>query len=162
MHHHRAGSHESRHTHGPERKKGQTDYRPSADGYDDCLPYDYGPYDYGPYDCLSEWTFYEPSSILPCGKKAISGRMEPDWTKQIPSSTICNFFYAFFIIYAIIFALSVIGLFGTIGYMKKMGVAGLALGFQGLLMSLIGGTMMLFYYLICDRALVASSKSASA
>ena len=29
--------------------------------------------------------------------------MEPNWTKNIPSSTVCNFFYMFFVVYAVIF-----------------------------------------------------------
>jgi len=81
--------------------------------------------------------------------------MEPEWTKQIPSSTICNFFYAFFVIYLILFILSLAVTLGIFGYSKKLGAAGFAMGIQGLLMTGIGGTMMLFYYLICDRALLA-------
>jgi hypothetical protein len=81
--------------------------------------------------------------------------MEPEWTRQIPSSTICNFFYAFFVIYAVLFVLSVAATIGAFGITKKLGAAGVAIGIQGLIMTAIGGTMMLFYYLICDRALLA-------
>jgi hypothetical protein len=81
--------------------------------------------------------------------------MEPEWTRQIPSSTICNFFYAFFVIYAVLFVLSILATVGVFGLTKKLGSAGIALGIQGLIMTAIGGTMMLFYYLICDRALLA-------
>jgi hypothetical protein len=82
--------------------------------------------------------------------------MEPDWTKAIPSTTVCNFFYAFFILYAVFFALSLLLTVGGLVGMKKMGPAGFYIGFQGLLMTGIAGTMMLFYYLICDRALLAT------
>ena len=81
--------------------------------------------------------------------------MEPEWTKQIPSDAICNFFYAFFVIYAILFTLSLAATIGAIGYSKKLGAAGIAIGVQGVIMTLLAGTVMLFYYLICDRALLA-------
>ena len=81
--------------------------------------------------------------------------MEPEWTKAIQSETICNFFYAFFILYAVILALSILTVFGLFSYGKNMGNFGMIIGVQGILTSLIAGTMMLFYYLICDRALLA-------
>lgn len=83
--------------------------------------------------------------------------MEPEWMRQIPSSTICNFFYAFFVVYAVLFVLSVVATLGIFGFSKKLGAAGVALGVQGLIMTGLGGTMMLFYYLICDRALLAKA-----
>ena len=86
--------------------------------------------------------------------------MEPEWTKQIPSDTICNFFYAFFVIYAILFILSLAATVGVIGYSKKLGAAGIALGVQGVIMTLFGGVITLFYYLICDRALLAKGVEA--
>lgn len=81
--------------------------------------------------------------------------MEPEWTKQIPSDAICNFFYAFFVVYAVLFVLSLATTIGVFSYGKKMGGLGVAIGIQSLVMTAIGGTMMLFYYLICDRALLA-------
>lgn len=83
--------------------------------------------------------------------------MEPEWTRKIPSSSICNFFYAFFVIYAILFAVSILATIGVFSYMKKLGGAGIALGIQGLITTALGGTIMLFYYLICDRALLANA-----
>ena len=82
--------------------------------------------------------------------------MEAEWMKQIPSSTICNFFYFFFVIYAIIFTLSIISVIGTALSTKVSTPLMMALLANGILTSLIGGTMMLFYYLICDRALLAA------
>lgn len=41
--------------------------------------------------------------------------------------------------------------------MKKMGVAGIAVAIQGVIMTALGGTIMLFYYLICDRALIGKA-----
>jgi hypothetical protein len=86
--------------------------------------------------------------------------MEPQWTKKISSESICNFFYAFFVIYAVLFVLSLAATVGVFSYGKKMGGLGVALGLQGLIMTAIGGTMMLFYYLICDRALLSKVKEA--
>lgn len=82
--------------------------------------------------------------------------MEPEWSKQIPSETICNFFYAFFVIYAVFFGLAVLGLGMTLFSMKKMGAVALPLAIQAFLVTGLAATMMLFYYLICDRALLAT------
>jgi hypothetical protein len=38
-----------------------------------------------------------------------------------------------------------------------MGKLGTIIGFNGLLTTFIGGTLMLFYYLICDRALLGKA-----
>lgn len=86
--------------------------------------------------------------------------MEPEWMKQIPSSAICNFFYFFFVVYAVIFVLSVVTVIGTALSMKSTPML-VPLLANGILTSVIGGTMMLFYYLICDRALLATKTSTS-
>ena len=85
--------------------------------------------------------------------------MEPEWTKQISSSSICNFFYFFFIVYALIFTLSVVTVLGTALSMKVTSPMMFPLLANGILTSLIGGTMMLFYYLVCDRALLSQVES---
>lgn len=84
--------------------------------------------------------------------------MEPNWTKNISSATVCNFFYVFFVVYAVIFAVSVLMTVGIMTNSKLRGALGIALGGQAIVTTLIGGTMMLFYYLICDRALLANGK----
>jgi hypothetical protein len=83
--------------------------------------------------------------------------MEPDWTKSISSRTVCNFFYAFYVVYMIIFVVSLITTISIFGCGKKLGLAGTLMGIQGLIITGVGATMMLFYYLICDRALLAKS-----
>jgi len=83
--------------------------------------------------------------------------MEHQWMKAISSATICNFFYFFFVVYAVIFALSVLVTIGVVGAFKMKGAVGLALGAQAMITAALGGTMMLFYYLICDRALLAGA-----
>ena len=79
--------------------------------------------------------------------------MEPQWTKQIPSETICNFFYIFYMVYAVIAVISLIGLIGVFTFLKvPKGQIG-ALGIQSLIGLALATTQMLFLYLICDRAL---------
>ena len=84
--------------------------------------------------------------------------MEAEWMKKIPSTAICNFFYFFFVVYAIIFTLSIITVIGTALSAKVTTPLLMSLLANGILTSLIGGTMMLFYYLICDRALLANTQ----
>lgn len=81
--------------------------------------------------------------------------------KKISSETVCNFFYAFFVIYAILFAISVLTFVGVLGYAKKLGMAGVGLGLQALIGTGIIGTQMLFFYLICDRALLKAKAEVS-
>jgi hypothetical protein len=85
--------------------------------------------------------------------------MEANWMKAIPSSTICNFFYIFFVLYAVILALAVLGFVG-IAVSPKLSKAlsvpnslGLAIGV------LLAGTQMLFFYLICSRSLLEVTKT---
>jgi len=74
--------------------------------------------------------------------------------KNISNPMICNFFYVFYVVYAILFILSLLFTLGLFTYSKKMGKMGIAMGFQALLTTALGGVLMLFYYLICDRALI--------
>jgi len=83
--------------------------------------------------------------------------MEPQWMKKIQSSTICNFFYAFYVVYLVIFVISVITTIGVFVYSKKLGAAGIGMAIQGLVISGMGATLTLFYYLICDRALLGNA-----
>ncbi len=87
--------------------------------------------------------------------------MEAEWMKQIPSSTICNFYYFFFVVYAVIFALSLLTVVGTALSVKMTAPMTFPLLANSILMSLFGGTMMLFYYLICDRALLTKGPAGS-
>ncbi len=81
--------------------------------------------------------------------------MEPQWTKQIPSQTICTTYYALFWLYAALAVLSAIGTVGIlIAYKLPKGLS-VSVGFQGLLMSVIAATLALFQYLVCSRALLA-------
>ena len=79
---------------------------------------------------------------------------EPEWMQQISSMTVCNFFYAWFIVYAVFFVLALLLVVGTFFTAKKLGAAGIAMGLQSVLTMLIAGSFMMFYYIICNRALL--------
>ena len=81
----------------------------------------------------------------------------PEWTNNIPSSVICNYYYVFFVIFAVWAAISLIGgvwIFAT----TKMSL-GMLVGFLfNILLSFgISTTSSLFLYLMCDRALRPSA-----
>jgi len=80
----------------------------------------------------------------------------PQWIDQIPDNIVCNYFYVFFIIFAVWAAISLLGgvwIFAT----TKMGL-GMLIGviFNILLSFGISATSALFLYLICERALKPS------
>ena len=79
--------------------------------------------------------------------------------KQIPSESICNFFYAFFVIYAVIAALALVATIGFFGLSKKLGGYGIGAGLGYLFTMVLAGTQALFFYLICDRALLATKQA---
>ena len=83
--------------------------------------------------------------------------MEPKWTDKIPSSVICNYFYIFFLVFAVWAALSLLGgvwVFAT----TKMGFGMLIAVLFNILLSFgISATSALFLYLICERALKPSA-----
>ncbi len=81
--------------------------------------------------------------------------------KQISSESVCNFFYVFFVVYAVLFGLSLVTTIGTLFNMKKMGTAGLFMAIQAVLITAIPGIMMMFYYIICNRALLANQAETS-
>jgi hypothetical protein len=80
--------------------------------------------------------------------------MEPNWTKKISSETVCNFFYAFFVIYVVFAVISLFGLVSLFAFSAKMpkGVL-ITQGIYALVTLGLATTMALFHYLICDRAL---------
>ena len=86
--------------------------------------------------------------------------MEPEWMKQIPSEVVCNFFYVFFVIYAVILAIAVVGFAAAFVSVKMPKGLLVISGLQAFLTMAIGTTMMLFYYLVCDRALKPGSEVA--
>ena len=87
---------------------------------------------------------------------------EAEWMEKISSKSICTWYYAFFIINFIIagFALIglILGLFMSSGpfWMKFLNTV---TGMVGLSIAVVNG---LFFYLMCDRALLVEKKKVEA
>jgi hypothetical protein len=85
--------------------------------------------------------------------------MEPKWTEKIASSTLCNYFYVFFVIFALWAALSVLGGVWVFATTKLAFGTLMAIIFNILLSFGISATTALFLYLICERALKPSAEA---
>ena len=73
--------------------------------------------------------------------------------KAIPSASICNFFYFFFVLYAVILTLSVLGFAGIV-LSPKLSKALSVPNSLGLAIAvLLAGTQMLYFDLLCSRSL---------
>jgi glucan phosphoethanolaminetransferase (alkaline phosphatase superfamily) len=81
--------------------------------------------------------------------------MEPEWMKKFSNTTVCNFFYVFFVIYAVFSLLALVLAVGTFISVKKLDFAGVMFILQPVLLLLLSTTFMMFYYIICDRTLLA-------
>jgi len=79
---------------------------------------------------------------------------EPEWMRSIPNSTICTWFYMFYLANLIVFFL-VLSAAIYIFMFKKIHLTASNL-FFALLQLIVAGTNMLFFYLICDRSLKPS------
>lgn len=80
--------------------------------------------------------------------------MEPQWTKKISSTTICTTYNYIFYVYALISIISFIGTIGILFSFKLPKGLSVSIGFQGLLITVLGTVMTLFQYLVCTRALL--------
>lgn len=86
--------------------------------------------------------------------------MEPEWTKAIPSETVCNFFYFFFVLYAVIAIFGIIAVVYTAVVAKNIPkMLFLPLILQGLLPTAVAVAGALFHYLVCSRALLSGQKA---
>lgn len=85
----------------------------------------------------------------------------PEWTDKIPNTTVCNYFYVFFMIFAVWAALSLLGGVWIFATTKMTFGALIAFIFNILLSFGISATSALFLYLICERALKPSAKAAN-
>lgn len=79
---------------------------------------------------------------------------EPKWMQKISNSTVCNFFYFFFVLYAVFAVLAFVLMIGTFLVAKKLGTAGIIMSVQSVLTLLIATSFMGFHYMVCDRALL--------
>lgn len=83
--------------------------------------------------------------------------MEPDWTKKIPSWLVCDWFYFFFIVNAVVVSVLVLA---SIYLLTRKNLLSGGLGFKLFLVLIqlaIAATSTLFYYLVCDRSLKPSA-----
>lgn len=81
--------------------------------------------------------------------------MEPAWMKKFSNTTVCNFFYVWFVVYAVLAALALLITVGTFISIKKLDFAGVMIILQPLITLLIATSFMMFYYIICDRSLMS-------
>ena len=79
---------------------------------------------------------------------------EPSWMQKFSNENICNFFYFWFVVYAIIFGLALVVSFGILLSLKKLGLYGIILSLQSVITALIAGSFMMFHYMVCNRALL--------
>lgn len=77
--------------------------------------------------------------------------------QSISSNVVCNYFYFFFVAYAVLAAVTVLGMIGVLAFLRLPKPMLIASGFQGLLVLALAATTALFHYLICDRALLAAA-----
>ena len=76
--------------------------------------------------------------------------------QSIPSNWVCNWYYFFFVLAAIIAALALIGFGASVaGIMKAPRGVTMAISFSYILQAIIATIASLFAYLVCDRALLS-------
>ena len=80
--------------------------------------------------------------------------MAPEWTNHIPNYAICNFFYAFYVVYAVIFVLAFLHILYIFTAMKKFNLISIIMLGSSIFIFALALMLVLFHYLICDRALM--------
>jgi hypothetical protein len=81
--------------------------------------------------------------------------MEPEWMKKFSNATVCNFFYVWFVVYAVFAVLALLLAVGTFVSVKKLDFASVMIILQPVLMLGLATAFMMFYYIICDRSLIS-------
>ena len=89
--------------------------------------------------------------VRPKTPEGFADYADPQWMQSISNSTICNWFYTFYLANLVVFFL-VIGLGAYMFFRNKRQFTATNL-FLALLQLIVAGTNMLFFYLICDRTL---------
>jgi len=84
------------------------------------------------------------------------------WTDKIADSTLCGYFYVFFVIFSVWAAMSLIGGVWIFSTTKMTFGLLIAFVFQVILSFGISATSALFLYLICERALKPAMKDHAA
>jgi hypothetical protein len=77
--------------------------------------------------------------------------MEANWMRKISNSSICNWFYIFYVANVIVITLVVVASLYVMIFKNKDFTASNV--FFALLQLVVAGTNTLFFYLICDRSL---------
>ena len=91
----------------------------------------------------------------------VSSKGAPAWTNKISNSMICNYFYVFFIIFAVWAGLSLLAGIWIFAARRSMSFGMLMALIINIILSFgISATTALFLYLICDRALKPAMYSA--
>ena len=84
----------------------------------------------------------------------VSSKGAPAWTNKISNAMICNYFYVFFIIFAVWAGLSLLAGVWIFAARRSMSFGMLMALIINIILSFgISATTALFLYLICDRAL---------
>jgi hypothetical protein len=87
-------------------------------------------------------------------ERVSSPKGAPAWTNKISNSMICNYFYIFFLIFAVWAGLSLLAGVWIFASRSKMTFGMLIALIINIILSFgISATTALFLYLICDRAL---------
>ena len=87
-------------------------------------------------------------------KRISSSKGAPSWTNKISNSMICNYFYIFFLIFAVWAGLSLLAGVWIFASRRSMSFGMLIALIINIILSFgISATTALFLYLICDRAL---------
>ena len=81
--------------------------------------------------------------------------MEPAWMKKFSNATVCNFFYFWFVVYAVFALMALFLTIGTFFSLKKIDFFGVMIVLQPVITLLLATAFMMFYYIICDRSLLA-------
>jgi hypothetical protein len=85
--------------------------------------------------------------------------MEPEWMKQISSKSVCDLYYIIFVIYAILGVIAVVNVIAVLFMKLPLGLK-LSMAAQGVIMAAVLVVLSMFQYIVCDRALLSSGKSA--
>ena len=90
----------------------------------------------------------------PQAERISSSKGAPSWTNKISNAMICNYFYVFFIIFAVWAGLSLLAGVWIFASRRSMSFGMLIALIINIVLSFgISATTALFLYLICDRAL---------
>lgn len=91
----------------------------------------------------------------------VSSSGAPAWTNKISNAMMCNYFYIFFLIFAIWAGLSLMAGIWVFASRKTMTFGMLIALIINIILSFgISATTALFLYLICDRALKPAMRAA--